>query len=58
MSNTGGLSVYAIAYPFDNEYLDNVKWAENFYYRNDFNRIMYCSRFGNPKIYCIIEDLL
>ena len=58
MSNRGGLSIYAMAVPFDNEYLDNSKWADHFYYRNDFNRIMYCSRFGTPKVYCIIEDLL
>ena len=57
MSNRGGLSIYAMAVPFDNEYLDNSKWADHFYYRNDFNRIIYCSRFGTPKVYCIIEDL-
>jgi hypothetical protein len=57
MSNRGGLSIYALAVPFDNEYLDNSKWADQFYYRNDFNRIIYCSRFGTPKVYCIIEDL-
>ena len=58
MSNRGGLSIYAFAVPFDNEYLDNSKWSDHFFYRNDFNRIMYCARFGTPKVYCIIEDLL
>jgi hypothetical protein len=59
MSNRGVLSIYALAVPFDNEYLDNSKWAAHFYNRNDFiKRIIYCSRFGTPKVYCIIEDLL
>ena len=58
MSNRGGLSIYAFAVPFDNEYLDNSKWSDHFFYRNDFNRIIYCARFGTPKVYCIIEDLL
>ena len=58
MSNRGGLSIYAFAVPFDNEYLDNSKWSDHFFYRNDFNRIIYCSRFGTSKVYCRIERLL
>ncbi len=58
MSNRGGLSIYALAVPFDNEYLDNSIWADHFYYRIDFNRTIDCPRFGTPKVYCIIEDLL
>ncbi len=58
MSNRGGSSIYALAVPFDNEYLDSSKWADHFYYRNELNRIIYCSRFGSRVVYCIIEDLL
>ena len=58
MSNRGGLSIYALASPFDNEFLDNSRWANHLFYRDSFNKIMYCSRDGIKKVYCIIEDLL
>ncbi len=49
MSNREGFSIYALAVPFDNEYQDNSKWADHFYYRKDFNRIIYCSKFWDTK---------
>ena len=58
MSNKNGLSVYAFAVPFDNPFLDETKINEPFLFRYDFNRDMYCSRWGVKKVYCIIEDLL
>ncbi len=58
MSNKNGLSVYAFAVPFDNPFLDETKFNEQFLYRYDFNRVIYCSRWGVKKVYCIIEDLL
>jgi hypothetical protein len=58
MSNKNGLSVYAMAMPFDNPYLDETKWADQFLFRRDFNSLTYCSRLGVKKVYCIIEDLL
>jgi hypothetical protein len=58
MSNKNGLSVYAMAMPFDNPYLDETKWADQFLFRRDFNSLTYCSRLGLKKVYCIIEDLL
>ncbi len=53
MSNRGGLKIYVFAVPVDIEYLDNSRWSDHFFTRNDFNRIMYCSRFGTPKVYCL-----
>ncbi len=35
MSNKNGLSVYAFAGPFDNSFLDETKFNEQFLYRND-----------------------
>ena len=58
MSNKNGLSIYAMAMPFDNPYLDETKWADQFLFRRDFNSMTYCSRLGVKKVYCIIEDLL
>jgi hypothetical protein len=58
MSNKNGLSVYAFAVPFDNSFLDETKFNEQFLYRNDFNKVIYCSKWGVKKVYCIIEDLL
>jgi hypothetical protein len=58
MSNKNGLCVYAMAMPFDNPYLDETKWADQFLFRRDFNSLTYCSRLGVKKVYCIIEDLL
>ena len=58
MSNRGGLNVYALAAPVDNEFLDNSRWSNQFFYRDSFNKIIYCSRDGVKKVYCIIEDLL
>jgi hypothetical protein len=58
MSNRNGLSVSAFAAPFDNPFLDETKYNEQFLYRNDFNKVIYCSKWGVKKVYCIIEDLL
>ena len=49
MSNRGGLSVYALAVPVDNESLDNSRWSNHFFYRDNFNKIIYCSRDGVKK---------
>jgi hypothetical protein len=38
MSNKNGLSVYAFTVPFDNPFLDETKFNEQFLYRYDFNR--------------------
>jgi len=58
MSNRNGLSVSAFAAPFDNPFLDETKYNEQFLYRYDFNKVIYCSKWGVKKVYCIIEDLL
>ena len=58
MSNRGGLNIYAMCMPFDNQYLNDSTWGDQFLFRNDFNTITYCSRIGVQKVYCIIEDLL
>ena len=59
MSDRNGLSIFAHGGPFDNPYFDqsNASFTQ-FLYRNSFNILTYCSRFGVKKIYCIIEDLL
>ena len=58
MSNRGGLNIYAMCMPFENQYLNDDKWGDQFLFRYDFNTISYCSRIGVQKVYCIIEDLL
>ena len=58
MSNRVALSVYALEVPVDNDFLDNSRWSNQFFYRDSFNKIIYCSRDGVKKVYCIIEDLL
>ena len=58
MSNRGGLNIYAMCMPFENQYLNDDKWGDQFLFRYDFNTISYCSRIGAQKVYCIIEDLL
>ena len=57
MSDRNGLSIFAHGSPFDNPYFD-ISYLNQFLYRNSFNTLTYCSRFGVRKIYCIIEDLL
>jgi hypothetical protein len=49
MSNRGGLSVYALAVPVDNEDLDNCRWSNQFFFRDSFNKIIYCSMDGVKK---------
>jgi hypothetical protein len=60
MSNKNGLSVYAFAVPFDNPFLDETKFNEQFLFRFDFDKVRYssCSRWGVKKVCCTIEDLL
>ena len=59
MSDRNGLSIFASGGPFENLYFDIVSPGINqFLYRNSFNILMYCSRQGSKKVYCIIEDLL
>ena len=57
MSDRNGLSIFAHGGPYENFYF-NVPVMDQFLYRNSFNILMYCSRQGSKKIYCIIEDLL
>ncbi len=58
MSNKYDLSVFAFAVPFDNPFLDETKFNEQFLFRHDFNRTIYYSRCGVTKVYCTIEDVL
>lgn len=59
MSDRNGLSIFSLGGPFDNLYFDQANPGFNqFLYRNSFNILMYCSRQGSKKVYCIIEDLL
>ncbi len=58
MSNKNGLSAYAFAVPFDNAFLDETKFNEQFVFRFDFDKVIYCSRWGEKKVYCIIEDFI
>jgi hypothetical protein len=58
ISNKNGLSVSRFAVPFDNPFLDEKQINEPFLFRYDFNKVIYCSRWGVKKVYCIIEDLL
>ena len=59
MSTKNGLSIYADSFPFENAFLNMTDiFLNQFLYRNTFNILTYCSRFGSKKVYCIIEDLL
>ena len=58
MSNRNGLSVSEFEAQFDDPFLDETKYNEQFLYRYDFNKVIYCSKWGVKKVYCIIEDLL
>ena len=33
-------------------------YLDQFFYRDTFNNMIYCSRFGSKKVYCIFEYLL
>jgi hypothetical protein len=59
MSDRNVLSIFAIGGPFENFYFNQANPSFNqMLYRNNFNNLMYCSRQGVKKVYCIIEDLL
>ena len=58
MSDRNGLSIFALGGPYDNLYFDISSPLNQFFYRNSFNILMYCSQQGSKKVYCIIEDLL
>ena len=59
MTDRGGLNLYALCAPYPNENLNSTdSYLDQFLYRDSFNRIIYCSRFGSKKVYCIFEDLL
>ena len=58
MSDRNGLSIFANGSPWENLYFDYVGGLDQFFHRNSFNILMYCSRQGSKKVYCIIEDLL
>jgi hypothetical protein len=44
MSNKNGFKV-----PFDNSILDETKCNEQFLFRYDFDKVIYCSRWGVKK---------
>ena len=59
MTDRGGLNIYALCAPYPNENLNSTdSYLDQFLYRDTFNRMIYCSRFGSKKVYCIFEDLL
>ena len=59
MSDRNGLSLFAQGGPFENYYFDLANPGLNqTLYRNNFDTLMYISRQGQKKVYCIIEDLL
>ena len=57
MSNRNGLKLYSLSSPLDNQFLTETIQT-HFLYRNTFDYLTYCSRYGAVKVYCIIEDLL
>ena len=57
MSNRNGLSIFALCAPIDNQLLTET-FKTNFLYSNTFDYLIYCSRYGAVKVYCIIEYLL
>jgi hypothetical protein len=57
MSNRNGLSIFSLSAPLENQLLTET-FQTHFLYRNTFDYLIYCSRYGAVKVYCIIEDLL
>jgi hypothetical protein len=57
MSNRSGLNLYSLSSPLDNQFLTETVQT-HFLYRNTFDYLIYCSRYGAVKVYFIIEDLL
>jgi hypothetical protein len=57
MSNRNGLNLYSLSSPLDNQFLTETVQT-HFLYRNTFDYLIYCSRYGAVKVYFIIEDLL
>ncbi len=45
-----------MAMRFDNPYLDESKWADQFLFRRVIRSVTYCSRLAVKKVFCIIED--
>ena len=59
MTDRGGLNIWALCSPVPNDNLNSTDiYLDQFLYRDTFNNIIYCSRFGSKKVYCIFEDLL
>ena len=59
MTDKNGLSIWALCAPLQNDNLNSTDiYLDQFLYRDTFNNIIYCSRFGAKKVYCIFEDLL
>ena len=59
MTNRGGLNIFALCAPLPNDNLNSTDiYLNHFLYRDTFNNIIYCSRYGSKKVYCIFEDLL
>jgi hypothetical protein len=59
MTNKGGLNLFALCAPYPNDNLNSTDiYLDQFLYRDTFNNIIYCSRYGSKKVYCIFEDLL
>ena len=59
MTDKGGLNVWALCAPLPNDNLNSTDiYLDQFLYRDTFNNMIYCSRFGSKKVYCIFEDLL
>ncbi len=58
MTDRGGWSIYALWSPLPNDNLNSTDiYLDQFFYRDTFNNMIYCSRFGSKKLYCIFEDL-
>jgi len=59
MTNKGGLNLFALCAPYPNDNLNSTDiYLDQFLYRDTFDNIIYCSRYGSKKVYCIFEDLL
>ena len=59
MTNRDNLNIYALCAPYPNENLNSTDtYLDQFLYRDTFNNMIYCSRYGSKKVYCIFEDLL
>ena len=52
MSNRNGLSIFSLSAPLENQLLTET-FQTHFLYRNTFDYLIYCSRYGAVKVYLL-----